>query len=77
MKKKKSSYRKLKKIFFHHLHPKNLISQSIAVVLVWRGVWGLLDLYFIPENPFLSYSVSCLIGVILLYIGRDKYRSLL
>lgn len=77
MTKKLSKYRKLKRIFLHHLHPKNLIFQSIAVVLVWRGVWGLMDLYFLPNHPFLAYSLSSIAGVVLLYIGREKYRSLL
>ena len=77
MTKKSSKYRKLKRIFIHHLHPKNLIFQSIAVVLVWRGVWGLMDLYFFPHHPLIAYTISCLAGVILLYIGREKYRSLL
>jgi len=40
----------------------------VAVVMVWRGVWGLLDEYLLPKNPKLSYWISFIIGIVLLLI---------
>jgi len=37
----------------------------VAAVMVWRGIWGLLDVYLWPQNPKLSYWISALIGLIL------------
>lgn len=42
------------------------IVMSIAVVAIWRGVWGLMDWYLFPTNPLLSYLFSIVIGFIIL-----------
>jgi len=40
----------------------------VAAVMVWRGVWGLLDVYLWPDNPKRSYWASAIIGIILFTI---------
>ena len=40
----------------------------VSVVMVWRGVWGILDEYLLPQNPKLSYWISFIIGLVLLLI---------
>ncbi|KAF9797096.1 hypothetical protein SFRURICE_014051 [Spodoptera frugiperda] len=40
----------------------------IATVNVWRGVWGLLDIYFFPESPKLSNWSSHIISLTLLIL---------
>ncbi|MCW4043294.1 MAG: hypothetical protein NWE90_06180 [Candidatus Bathyarchaeota archaeon] len=40
----------------------------LAVVMIWRGLWGLLDEYLWPNRPKLSYLVSLIIGLILITI---------
>ena len=37
-----------------------------ALIMVWRGIWGLLDLYFFPGNQGLSFSLSVIIGILIL-----------
>lgn len=54
MKKKKNSYIRILQI-------------AVAVVLVWRGAWGLMDLYIFPDNLFVSYVVSLIAGLIVLF----------
>ena len=50
----------------------------VAIVCVWRGVWGLLDLYLIPESPDMSFIISVIIGfIILLALGGKKLLSFL
>ncbi len=41
---------------------------GIAIVFVWRGIWGLLDIFLFPQNPVLSYVFSALFGLTILYI---------
>jgi hypothetical protein len=38
----------------------------VAVVAMWRGLWGLLDLYLWPNNPKRSYVASFLIGILII-----------
>ena len=40
---------------------------AIAVVLFWRGAWGLMDLYVFPENTLLSYITSLVLGLVILF----------
>ncbi|WKZ24175.1 MAG: hypothetical protein QY312_01040 [Candidatus Dojkabacteria bacterium] len=44
----------------------------IAFVFIWRGIWGLLDTYFFPDNQTLSYALSALIGFGLLLLDDFK-----
>ena len=38
----------------------------VAIVAMWRGLGGLMDLYLWPKNPKRSYLVSLLIGIIIM-----------
>ncbi|XP_038215075.1 uncharacterized protein LOC119834696 isoform X2 [Zerene cesonia] len=40
----------------------------LATVNVWRGVWGLLDIYFYPESPKLSNWSSHIVSLALLIL---------
>jgi len=40
---------------------------AVAVVLVWRGAWGLMDLYIFPDNTLVSYVVSLVVGLLVLF----------
>ncbi|KAM3963636.1 LOW QUALITY PROTEIN: transmembrane protein fuseless [Aphomia sociella] len=44
------------------------LASFIATVNVWRGVWGLLDVYFFPETPKLSNWCSHVISLTLLVL---------
>ena len=46
-----------------------------AVVLFWRGMWGVLDLYLFPENEALSFITSILLGMLILLI-HDGLRKI-
>jgi len=48
-----------------------------AVVLFWRGVWGLLDLYFFPDHQVISFIGSLLIGIGILYFTKTLFKELL
>ena len=47
---------------------------AFAVIAFWRGVWGLLDEFLLPEQLILSYLISMIIGILILvlthYLGN-------
>ncbi len=42
-----------------------------GVVCLWRGIWGLLDMYLMPSNTELSFVFSIILGSII--IGTTHY----
>jgi uncharacterized membrane protein len=48
----------------------------IAVILMWRGIWGLLDYYVFPENPVLSYVIGAAIGFLILILDDFELNEL-
>jgi len=57
----------------------NLTLSTIALVLIWRGVWSLTDLFLIYEfdiNQFWSYLIPTLIGFAYLYLNDLKLTEL-
>ena len=53
------------------------ITVAFAIILFWRGVWGLMDIYLFPENYLLSSIASILIGIIILYSTKKLTEHLL
>lgn len=49
---------------------------AIGVVMVWRGIWGLADLFLFPSNTLLSFSVSIIIGIIILFLVDFKKKDI-
>lgn len=46
----------------HHQLIFSLIIMS-GMISLWRGIWGLLDMYLMPNNPTMSYILSALLGI--------------
>jgi hypothetical protein len=42
---------------------------GMAIILYWRGIWGLADVYMFPNDPAISFSVSAIVGIALLFIN--------
>lgn len=49
---------------------------GFAVVSFWRGVWGLLDLYLLPNNQPVSLWSSIIIGVVILTATHYAVKEL-
>ena len=63
-KKQVKKLRKAKRKFFVFLRPLSdikLLIFTIAIVIIWRGVWNLTDEYFLPDHFFASNILSILI----------------
>jgi uncharacterized membrane protein len=40
---------------------------AFAIILFWRGIWGLMDVFLFPKNQLLSYIISIIVGIYILY----------
>ncbi len=43
-----------------------VLLELIAVVMVWRGVWMVLDMFLFPDHPLISALISAVVGLIFL-----------
>ncbi len=53
-----------------------VLTTVLGVVLFWRGVWGLMDIYLFPDQPTLSYLLSILGGLLVLWIDDGEIEEL-
>ncbi len=53
-----------------------IFTDLVGVILIWRGVWSLFDVYFFPENPILSNIVGIAIGLVLLLVDDFALKEL-
>ena len=62
---------------FRHSHS-NLYSVIVgaAIILFWRGVWILADIFLFPNDMLLSASVSLLAGLFILYVNDFKLKEI-
>ena len=49
---------------------------GFAVVNFWRGIWGLMDIYLFPSNQILSFTISVIIGIIIVYSIKHQLKIL-
>lgn len=54
----------------------HILLVAFAVVMFWRGAWGILDAYFFPGNHLLSYLFSIIIAFIILYFDDFHLKEL-
>ncbi len=71
LKKKKSISLKPTKTFF------SMLMIGIAVILIWRGVWNLLDEYLLPDNFLLSNLIGIFVGLLMLYLPDKDIKELI
>ena len=62
---------------YKNSHPTaNVIVIIIAIIMLWRGIWGLLDTYFFTGSPTLSFLACIALGAIILYLDDFKIDNL-
>ena len=62
--------RKEKNPFIYHF------ITGTAIIVFWRGLWGLLDLYLFPGSKELSYIASVIVGLAILYLNDFSISEL-
>ncbi len=59
------------------LHPTvNAIIVVFGIIMVWRGVWALLDIHLFPGSPTFSALVSIALGAFVLYLDDFSLKDL-
>lgn len=53
-----------------------IIYKAIAMIMVWCGIWGLLETYVFPDDPGLRYVSVFVVGIFLLYIDDGSIDEL-
>ncbi|MBP7768789.1 hypothetical protein KA082_03085 [Candidatus Woesebacteria bacterium] len=43
---------------------------DISAIFIWRGIWGLTDIYFFPIHPAYSFWLSLVVGVVLMMLAK-------
>ncbi len=54
-----------------------VIVMTIAIVLIWRGVWGFCDEYLFPNHKDISYGISIAFGLFLLWLDDFSIDELI
>lgn len=54
----------------------NVVIVIVAIIMLWRGVWGLLNTFLFPGSPVFSYLASVALGVLILYLDDFKIEYL-
>ena len=53
-----------------------LFAVAVGVIMVWKGLYSLIDLHFMSKNPILGNIMATMIGFCILYlIGGEKTIS--
>lgn len=47
-----------------------------GLIMIWRGVWGISDVYLFPGDYLLSHLVSLLIGFAIIYLNDFSLSEL-
>ena len=50
---------------------------GLAVILIWRGIWNLLDEYFLPDNFVASNVIGIIVGLLILYLPDKDIKELI
>lgn len=52
-----------------------IIALDLAAVMVWRGAWGFMDLYFFPFHQELSFLFSLIMGLVIFALLKLSTRK--
>lgn len=64
-----------KKLKSHHQVIFALII-SVGLIALWRGIWGLMDIYFFPSNQPLSLFLSVFLGIVMLFLVNYSIKQI-
>jgi F0F1-type ATP synthase assembly protein I len=70
-----TAYQKIKKIRKKRSNI-NILLTTMAVVMIWRWVWWLLDKFLFPGYEVLSYLIGMLMGIFLLFVDDERLDEL-
>ena len=50
---------------------------AVAVVFIWWGIWGLLDLYLFPNNFIFKHVLAIVLGFIILLLSKRSLGEII
>ena len=62
----KKLLKKFKNFKKNHRSNVNILIECVAIIMIWRGVWDLLEMYVLPENQLVSNITCIIVGIIVL-----------
>jgi len=65
----------IKKQKAKHRHVYSILT-GLGIIIFWRGIWGILDAYLLPGHQLLSYLISIMIGLLILYLNDFALKEL-
>jgi hypothetical protein len=71
----KIAYKKIKRLRKKRSNL-NIFLTTVSVVMIWRGVWWLLDLYLFPNKHVLSLVIWMIIWIFLLFVDDERLDEL-
>lgn len=48
----------------------------LGVIFIWRGMWNIMDKFFLPDNFLFSNIFGIIIGLILIYLPDSDLDEL-
>ena len=54
----------------------NIFVVCVAIIMIWRWIWDLLDMYIFPNWPLISNLVCIGIGILILLVDDGKLWEL-
>jgi hypothetical protein len=58
-------------------HPTvNAILVIVAIIMLWRGVWELLNIYLFPGSPTFSNLLTIALGALILHLDDFSLKDL-
>ncbi|MDD2871436.1 MAG: hypothetical protein PHS49_05590 [Candidatus Gracilibacteria bacterium] len=71
LKKKKPNI--FKEEFFYNFR---ILILVISVIMIWRGVWNLIDHYFFPDDFIFSNVATIVLGIIIMFMIEYDLEAL-
>ena len=68
--------KKFKKFRKNYNSNRNIFLVCIAIVMIWKWIWDLLDMYIFPNHPLVSNLICISIGVAVLLVDDGKLWEL-
>lgn len=72
----KQLFKKIKKFRKNPDSNLNIFVVCIAIIMIWRWVWSLLDMYIFPDYPLISNIVCIIIWIIILLVDDGRLWEL-
>ena len=66
----KNYFRKFRKLMRDRNSNASILIECVAIIMIWRWVWDLLEIYVLPNSPLAS-NLTCVIVWILVLLLDD------